>query len=131
MSKSKDPPVAAAEDEPLEFAVGVPVPTSTNAVMDSHTSTAGSLAPPSGLAQMYGKVRDSAASVFKDRKPWVEFLDRTAFSKPASVGEVTSRVQKNLHYYRTNYLIFFLATMALTFLTNPKCVPTQCALGCS
>lgn len=32
---------------------------------------------------------------------------------------MTTRLQKNLTYYRTNYLIGFLGTMALTFLMHP------------
>jgi hypothetical protein len=34
--------------------------------------------------------------------------------------QVTTRLQKNLSYYRTNYFIFFLATMCLTFLFHPS-----------
>jgi len=47
-------------------------------------------------------------------------VDRTAFSKPAHLSEAWTRVQKNLAYYRTNYLLFFLAVMAVTFLTQPS-----------
>jgi PRA1 family protein 1 len=34
--------------------------------------------------------------------------------------QVTTRLQKNFSYYRTNYFIFFLCTMCLTFLLHPS-----------
>lgn len=80
---------------------------------------AGPVQPPTGLMAVWARLKDTLGHSLSERKPWSELVDRNSFSKPASVAEATGRVQKNLNYYRTNYFIFFLAMMALTFLTHP------------
>lgn len=54
------------------------------------------------------------------RKPWSEVLDRSSFSKPGSIQEAASRLRKNAGYFRINYLIVILLTVAGTFLTHPS-----------
>lgn len=66
-----------------------------------------------------GKLKETAAAVLKQQKPWSEVLDRTALSKPENMGEALSRIRKNAAYFRVNYLIVMLATTALTFVMNP------------
>lgn len=51
-------------------------------------------APPtavSGVMGMVGSVRERGSRLLQTQKPWAELFDRTAFSKPASIGEATSR----------------------------------------
>jgi PRA1 family protein 1 len=92
------------------------MPTSTQA---SALASAGQ-DQPGGLTALVSRIRESSTHLMQTAKPWSDFLDRTAFSKPTSAGDVTTRIQKNLHLYRTNYFIFFLGTMALSFLTQPR-----------
>jgi hypothetical protein len=54
------------------------------------------------------------------RKPWGELLDRTSFSKPSSLQEAAGRLRKNAGYFKINYLIVILMTVAVTFLTHPS-----------
>jgi hypothetical protein len=54
------------------------------------------------------------------RKPWGEVLDRTSFSKPSSLQEAAGRLRKNAGYFKINYLIVILMTVAVTFLTHPS-----------
>ncbi|KAK9831507.1 hypothetical protein WJX81_003743 [Elliptochloris bilobata] len=63
--------------------------------------------------------REVVGSVFKERKPWSELFDRTAFSRPASVAEATQRLRKNAAYFRINYLILMLCVTFITLLLNP------------
>ena len=52
-------------------------------------------------------------------KPLAEVFDITAVSKPGNFGELTSRVRKNISYFRTNYAIVTVGTTALVMLMNP------------
>jgi hypothetical protein len=46
-------------------------------------------AGPNGLAVLGKRIRDNANVLFETRKPLSEFLDRSAMSKPTSIGEVS------------------------------------------
>lgn len=69
-------------------------------------------------ATLFGQVTPCA--FLSQRKPWVEVLDRTSFSKPGSLQEAASRIRKNAGYFKINYLIVILLTVAATFLTHPS-----------
>lgn len=47
-------------------------------------------------------------------------LDRGSFSKPTNLAEAASRLRKNAAYFRINYLVVILLTVAATFLTHPS-----------
>lgn len=72
------------------------------------------------IALLSGRVKEYAGTVFKQRKPWSEVLDRTNFSKPSSLAEATSRIRRNLAYFRVNYLIVVLLTLMAAFIMNPS-----------
>ncbi|EFJ48459.1 hypothetical protein VOLCADRAFT_109754 [Volvox carteri f. nagariensis] len=65
------------------------------------------------------RLKDYVSSIVKQRKPWNEVVDRTAFSKPGSVAEATSRLRKNAAYFKVNYLIVMVLTTAATFIMHP------------
>lgn len=65
------------------------------------------------------RTKDSFANLVKERKPWSEVFDRSAFAKPQTLTEATSRLRKNAAYFKVNYAITILATTALCFLANP------------
>lgn len=54
------------------------------------------------------------------RKPWSEVFDRTSFAKPSNMQEAASRIRKNAGYFKINYLIAILLTVAATFVTHPS-----------
>jgi len=70
-----------------------------------------------GAAQ---RVKDSAVHVWTQQKPMNEILDVNAYSRPVSFGDATSRMQKNLNYFRINYLVFTLAVLSAFVLFHPS-----------
>jgi len=49
-----------------------------------------------------------------------EILDRTAYAKPASFSDATSRMQKNLNYFKINYMIATLGILSAFILYHPS-----------
>lgn len=54
------------------------------------------------------------------RKPWGEMLDRSSFSKPGNMQEAYSRLRRNAGYFRVNYLVIAVLTIAGSFITHPS-----------
>eukprot|EP00887_Chlorella_sp_A99_P007819 scaffold20.g7819.t1 len=69
-----------------------------------------------GLVQ---RLKDNAATAFKEAKPWGEVLDRNSIGKPANMAEATGRMRKNVAYFKTNYAIVTVGTTALVMFLNP------------
>ncbi|KAI3514839.1 hypothetical protein L1887_13583 [Cichorium endivia] len=63
-----------------------------------------------------------------DRRPWSELADRSAFSKPESLSDATTRIRKNYAYFRINYFTVVAAVIAVSLLTNPFSLITLLAL---
>jgi hypothetical protein len=55
-------------------------------------------------------------------------LDRTSFSKPGNVQEAYSRLRRNAGYFRVNYLIIAVLTIAGSFITHPSSLVVLAAL---
>lgn len=53
------------------------------------------------------------------RRPWTELVDRSAFSKPDSISDATTRIRKNYTYFKVNYLSVIAIVLAFSLLTNP------------
>lgn len=62
------------------------------------------------------------------RKPWGEMLDRTSFSKPGTMQEAYSRLRRNAGYFRVNYIIIAVLTIAGSFITHPSSLMVLAAL---
>lgn len=60
----------------------------------------------------------SLTARFANLKPISEFFDLKRLSKPASFGEVQSRVNFNLTYFSSNYFILFIMLSIYSLLTN-------------
>lgn len=114
LPESKAP--ADLESDPLVFNTSAAAPEPEGMQQDGVLTEGGAAA---GLAGIAAKIKENANHLLETKKPMSEFLDRSAMSKPATVSEGMTRLQKNMAYYRTNYFIFFLGTMALTFLMHP------------
>ncbi|KAK1434608.1 hypothetical protein QVD17_00356 [Tagetes erecta] len=71
-----------------------------------------------------GTIRSGLA----DRRAWSELVDRTAFSKPESLTDATTRIRKNYAYFRINYFTIVAVVIAVSLLTNPLSLVTLLAL---
>ncbi|XP_058110434.1 PRA1 family protein B1 [Magnolia sinica] len=101
-----------------------PLPISTPQTLPTSQTTP-STAPPSTitttpafrafLSHLSSTVRQSLSL----RRPWSELLDRSAFSRPSSLSEATSRLRKNASYFRVNYAIGLASVLALSLLSHP------------
>ncbi|KAM7527617.1 hypothetical protein LguiB_031027 [Lonicera macranthoides] len=65
------------------------------------------------------RLSESLRRALSQRRPWYELVDRTGFSRPDSLTEATSRVRKNLSYFRVNYLTLLAAVLAFSLLSHP------------
>jgi PRA1 family protein 1 len=65
------------------------------------------------------RISDSARRSLSDRRPWGELLDRSAFSKPDSLSDTTSRLRRNLAYFRVNYAAVVAFALGASLLAHP------------
>ncbi|KAL0282236.1 UNVERIFIED_CONTAM: PRA1 family protein B3 [Sesamum angustifolium] len=56
---------------------------------------------------------------FSQRRPWLELLDRSSFSRPDSLSEAASRIRKNFSYFRINYISLLALSLAFSLLSHP------------
>eukprot|EP01024_Parvocaulis_polyphysoides_P016765 TRINITY_DN1744_c1_g1_i4.p1 TRINITY_DN1744_c1_g1~~TRINITY_DN1744_c1_g1_i4.p1 ORF type:complete len:192 (-),score=20.08 TRINITY_DN1744_c1_g1_i4:80-577(-) len=75
-----------------------------------------------------GKLREGATRILKQRKPWIEVFDRSAFERPTNINEATARLKRNAAYFRVNYLIVVAITVLICFLMSPSSLLILCAL---
>eukprot|EP00244_Chara_vulgaris_P012779 TRINITY_DN6903_c0_g1_i9.p1 TRINITY_DN6903_c0_g1~~TRINITY_DN6903_c0_g1_i9.p1 ORF type:complete len:206 (-),score=18.01 TRINITY_DN6903_c0_g1_i9:305-922(-) len=91
-----------------------PLPTSTV----EQRSSAGHMDATSGAAALLSKVTDSVKFAFHQSRPWSEMVDRTAFSRFDSLSDASSRVRKNVNYFKVNYAICAVGFVILSMLWN-------------
>ncbi|KAM0878176.1 hypothetical protein ACQ4PT_035027 [Festuca glaucescens] len=65
------------------------------------------------------RVSDTARRSLEDRRPWTELIDRSAISRPDSLSEATSRLHRNLGYFRVNYAAVVAVSLAASLLAHP------------
>lgn len=71
------------------------------------------------LRAFLARLTESTRRAFARRRPWYELVDRTAFSKPDSLTDATSRIRKNFNYFRVNYLTLLFGVLAFSLLSHP------------
>lgn len=80
---------------------------------------------------MYGvgsRLREYTQSTFAQRKPWTEVLEWGTFARPADISEASARLRKNAAYFRVNYAMVLLGSVALSFLMHPASLFVLAAL---
>lgn len=95
-------------------------PQSTGESQPSTTTTSSSSPSPylkvrTFITRLLGYTRQALSN----RRPWIELVDRTAFSRPESLTEAASRVRKNFSYFRVNYLTLLALVLAVSLLSHP------------
>ncbi|XP_014757867.2 PRA1 family protein B2-like [Brachypodium distachyon] len=108
---------AAAPILPTTLPATVP---SAAAPATSPIPTAISSSPdPAATRAFLLRLYDTAKTSLSTARPWAELLDRTALSRPDTVSAATSRLRKNLPYFRVNYLALISFTLAVSLLAHP------------
>uniref|UniRef100_A0A7S0T494 PRA1 family protein n=1 Tax=Mantoniella antarctica TaxID=81844 RepID=A0A7S0T494_9CHLO len=87
------------------------------------------VAATSPLMAALTKIKDSALHVVSQRKPMTEILDRTAYQRPGSFSEATGRMQKNLNYFKINYVLLTAAVLSAFILYHPWSIVWLSAIG--
>eukprot|EP00898_Chlorokybus_atmophyticus_P003078 jgi/Chlat1/3771/Chrsp259S03913 len=133
-----EPAAQAAAPSDVESAPLLP-PVKGEATGKIQAMSSGSTAPPAGgggaaaagggstavapassaWSGVLGRVSDASKLILSQRRPWTEMVDRTSFSRAGNLAEATSRVKRNVAYFRVNYSIFLIATVMLVMVMNP------------
>ncbi|KAL5974684.1 hypothetical protein ACLOJK_031354 [Asimina triloba] len=74
---------------------------------------------PSAFRAFLLRISDSSRLALAQGRSWAELLDRSSFSRPTSLSEATSRLRKNVPYYRINYFILITSVLALSLVSHP------------
>nr|XP_043634038.1 PRA1 family protein B1-like [Erigeron canadensis] len=86
-------------------------------------STTTTTQPPSiatpALRSFISRISTSISNSLADRRPWTELVDRSAFSRPESLSDATSRIRKNLSYFKINYAALLSVILAFSLVTHP------------
>ncbi|KMZ73748.1 Prenylated rab acceptor family protein [Zostera marina] len=75
--------------------------------------------PISAFRHFISRFSSTLRGSLSNRRPWSELLDRSAFCRPDSLTDATSRIRKNLSYFRTNYSILLALVLAFSLLSHP------------
>jgi PRA1 family protein 1 len=102
------------------------LPISTQTPASQAPSTTDPAAP--GVRFFLLRFSDSVQRSLSDRRPWSELIDRTAFARPESFSDATSRLRKNLGYFRVNYAAIIAVCLAALLLTHPISLAVLLAL---
>ncbi|CAL9051542.1 unnamed protein product [Musa banksii] len=103
---------AAAAPTPL------PISNSPSSVAPAAPASAALVATPA-FRLFLSRLTDSARRSLNNCRPWSELADRSAFSRPESLGDAASRLRNNLAYFRVNYVAVVAAVLAISLITNP------------
>ncbi|WOK96684.1 PRA1 family protein B2 [Canna indica] len=102
MSSASAPPLLPISDPSAASSDASTVPVSTPAIR-----------------LFFSRISDSVRRSLADLRPWSELADRSALSRPDSFSDATSRIRKNLPYFRVNYAAVVAAFLAVSLVTNP------------
>ncbi|KAJ6421888.1 hypothetical protein OIU84_026922 [Salix udensis] len=94
----------------------LPISTTETTTTSSSTTTALTL---SSLRTFLTRLFSSLRTTLSHRRPWLELVDRTAFSRPVSLSDASTRVRKNYSYFKVNYLTILAIVLAFSLLSHP------------
>ncbi|KAG6523828.1 PRA1 family protein F3-like [Zingiber officinale] len=74
------------------------------------------LTPAERTAQLVSRFKDQGKALISSQRPWPQLLDFTALTRPFNAGDALVRLQRNVSYFRSNYIIFSLAVLSLSLI---------------
>jgi len=74
------------------------------------------------------RLLDSGRRALSGARPWSELADRAALSRPESLADATSRLRKNLAYFRVNYAAVVALSLGASLLAHPFSLAALLAL---
>eukprot|EP00249_Psilotum_nudum_P008124 c21057_g1_i1 orf=298-903(+) len=78
--------------------------------------SSGAIGSSSTVRTVLSQAADSAKMAFGQQRPWAELLGRNSFGKPVSLADASTRIKKNLSYFRMNYAFFLLVVLVVGLL---------------
>ncbi|RLN04256.1 PRA1 family protein B2-like [Panicum miliaceum] len=100
-----------------------PIPTAV-----SSADVAAADANPAAARAFVSRLLDSARRALSGARPWAELVNRSALSRPDTLSDATSRLGKNLAYFRANYAAVVALSLAAALLAHPFSLAALLAL---
>ncbi|KAK1438353.1 hypothetical protein QVD17_04161 [Tagetes erecta] len=75
--------------------------------------------PPATPDTMIARARHQTEDFISRRRPWREFFDYKAVTRPLTYSDATRRVKQNLNYFRVNYAMVILLILFLSLIYQP------------
>ncbi|KAL8548084.1 hypothetical protein ACS0TY_007414 [Phlomoides rotata] len=73
-----------------------------------------------GESGVFLRAKSRTQSLFATRRPWSELMAHpSSYSLPHSFSDLSSRIRRNLTYFRVNYAMFALLILFLSLLYHP------------
>ncbi|PVH36824.1 hypothetical protein PAHAL_6G176300 [Panicum hallii] len=122
--------MAAASPPPLPTSV-VPAATPSPSPIPTAVSSADVAAAdanPAAARAFVSRLLDSARRALSGARRWAELVDRSALSRPDTLSDTTSRLRKNLAYFRANYAAVVALSLAAALLAHPFSLTALLAL---
>ncbi|RLM69360.1 PRA1 family protein B2-like [Panicum miliaceum] len=85
-------------------------------------------ANPAAMRAFLSRLLDSGRRALSGSRPWSELVDRSALSRPGSLSDATSRLRKNLAYFRVNYAAVVALPLGASLLAHPFSLAALLAL---
>ncbi|KAF9661864.1 hypothetical protein SADUNF_Sadunf19G0113000 [Salix dunnii] len=105
-----------------------PLPISTTETTTTSSSSTTTALTLTSLRTFLTRLFSSLRTTLSHRRPWLELVDRTAFSRPLSLSDATTRVRKNYSYFKVNYLTILAIVLAFSLLSHPFSLLTLLSL---
>lgn len=75
--------------------------------------------PPAAPSTFFGRARLHTENFVAKRRPWRDFFDYSAISRPISYDDAMARIRQNLNYFRVNYAMVMLLIIFLSLIYHP------------
>ncbi|GJM88194.1 hypothetical protein PR202_ga04227 [Eleusine coracana subsp. coracana] len=121
--------MAAASPQILPTTVPTAAPSpAIPTALSSSSEAAAAASTPAAARAFFARIFDSTKRALSGARPWSELADRSALTRPESLSEATSRLRKNLAYFRVNYAAVAALSLAAALLAHPFSLAALLAL---